>query len=73
MQDIDAIVFFHCAGAVKPWNNWCLHASRNLMKTQASICQFQVVRGIPCGEIMAQQVTGNNNRTGHLAVRLQFQ
>ncbi len=30
MRDIGAVVFIHFAGAVKPWNNWCLHASRDL-------------------------------------------
>ncbi|AMO98916.1 glycosyl transferase 8 C-terminal family protein [Collimonas arenae] len=30
MRDIGPVVFIHFAGAVKPWNNWCLHASRDL-------------------------------------------
>ena len=31
MRDIGTVVFIHCAGAVKPWNNWCLRASRDLL------------------------------------------
>jgi UDP-glucose:(glucosyl)LPS alpha-1,3-glucosyltransferase len=30
MRAIGAVVFIHFAGAVKPWNNWCLHESRDL-------------------------------------------
>lgn len=36
MRDIGPTVFIHFAGAVKPWNDWCLHASRDLfVKYQA--------------------------------------
>ncbi|PUA20274.1 glycosyltransferase family 8 protein [Glaciimonas sp. PCH181] len=30
MRNIGEVVFIHFAGAVKPWNNWCLHGSRDL-------------------------------------------
>jgi len=30
MRAIGDVVFIHFAGAVKPWNNWCLHASTDL-------------------------------------------
>ncbi|MDY7546924.1 glycosyltransferase [Glaciimonas sp. CA11.2] len=30
MRDIGEIGFIHFAGAVKPWNDWCLHASTDL-------------------------------------------
>lgn len=30
MRAIGDVAFIHFAGAVKPWNNWCLHASRDL-------------------------------------------
>ncbi|MGS0740692.1 glycosyltransferase family 8 protein [Glaciimonas sp. GG7] len=30
MRAIGDVGFIHFAGAVKPWNNWCLHASRDL-------------------------------------------
>lgn len=30
MRAIGDVVFIHFAGAVKPWNNWCLHESRDL-------------------------------------------
>ncbi|KAF3999962.1 glycosyltransferase family 8 protein [Glaciimonas immobilis] len=30
MRDIGPVGFIHFAGAVKPWNDWCLHASTDL-------------------------------------------
>ncbi|WP_211461896.1 glycosyltransferase family 8 protein [Collimonas silvisoli] len=36
MRAIGEVVFIHFAGAVKPWNDWCLHASRDMfVKYQA--------------------------------------
>jgi heptosyltransferase-3 len=39
MRPVDDAVFIHFAGAVKPWNDWCLHESRDLFyKYHASSC-----------------------------------
>ncbi|MBC7488758.1 MAG: UDP-glucose--(glucosyl) LPS alpha 1,3-glucosyltransferase WaaO [Glaciimonas sp.] len=37
MRPIDDAVFIHFAGAVKPWNDWCLHASKVLFMNYHSM------------------------------------